>query len=528
MPDPTPQKPETPNPDTGLGAALRFQPQVSLSTGHTIGVEALLSGSSDQVEKTDEWLLRSVCQQVRAWHDSGLTVPRIAVALPTRLLQRPDAVKRIESIVLASGANPNLMGIEWSEDLFTQDMTHTARALTELKAIGFELVLNNFGMGLSNISWLRKLPIDVIKIDRHFVSDIVADSQSVSLTRTIIDMAHGLQMQVLADGVDTEEQLSHLVAHRCDRLQGDIFCKPAAATELAMLVSNDHHLPPEDIGIRQAPRTLLVVDDEVNIVSSLRRLLRRDGYRILEANSGDEGLRLLAENEVSVIMSDQRMPHMTGVEFLRQAKTLYPDTIRIVLSGYTELQSITDAINEGAIYKFLTKPWDDDLLRQQVADAFRQKDMAKENHRLSLRISEVNHELAEVNRRLQSVLDSQRAQINRHQARLETTNLVLASIPIPLIGIDSDGMVAFVNNCADEVIAPASMMLGHLADDVLPVELRPNGPARCDRVTFKQLPYRVLCNTMDIDKRPLGTVVTLLPLESDIKNTNTQTQENPP
>ena len=124
-----------------------------------------------------------------------------------------------------------------------------------------------------------------------------------------------------------------------------------------------------------ATRTVLLVDDEENILSALKRLLRRDGYRILTAGGGAQGLELLASEPVDVIISDQRMPQMTGVEFLRQVKALYPETVRLVLSGYTELQSITDAINEGAIYKFLTKPWDDDQLREEIRDAFR---LAKE------------------------------------------------------------------------------------------------------------------------------------------------------
>jgi len=117
-------------------------------------------------------------------------------------------------------------------------------------------------------------------------------------------------------------------------------------------------------------RTLLLVDDEPNIASALQRILRRDGYRILTATSAAEGLELLALNAVQVIVSDQRMPEMNGTEFLGRVKEMYPDTIRMVLSGYTDLKSITDAINRGAIYKFLTKPWEDDLLREHIREAF--------------------------------------------------------------------------------------------------------------------------------------------------------------
>ena len=124
-------------------------------------------------------------------------------------------------------------------------------------------------------------------------------------------------------------------------------------------------------------RTLLLVDDEENITASLVRLLRRDGYTILRASSGQEGLDLLARHMVGVIVSDQRMPGMTGTEFLGKVKELYPDTVRIVLSGYTELNSVTDAINRGAIYKFLTKPWEDDLLRANVEEAFQRYEMKR-------------------------------------------------------------------------------------------------------------------------------------------------------
>lgn len=131
------------------------------------------------------------------------------------------------------------------------------------------------------------------------------------------------------------------------------------------------------------PRHLLVVDDEEGILQALRRMLRRDGYTIHLAGSGEEGLRILEHEPIGVIISDQRMPSMTGAEFLSKVKETYPDTIRMVLSGYTDLNTVTDAINRGAIYKFLTKPWDDDLLRRQIADAFDIYEMKQNNANLA-------------------------------------------------------------------------------------------------------------------------------------------------
>lgn len=129
-------------------------------------------------------------------------------------------------------------------------------------------------------------------------------------------------------------------------------------------------------------RNLLLVDDEPNILRALARVLRRDGYTIFTAQSGNEGLALLKQHGFGVIVSDQRMPEMSGTEFLSRVKEIYPDTVRIVLSGYTELGTITDAINRGAIYKFLTKPWDDDLIRENIRAAFTQYEMVEENRKL--------------------------------------------------------------------------------------------------------------------------------------------------
>src|SRR5437868_10137921 len=117
-------------------------------------------------------------------------------------------------------------------------------------------------------------------------------------------------------------------------------------------------------------QTLLIVDDEPNILNALKRTLQEDGYQIYTANSGSEGLKILSEVPIQVILSDQRMPNMTGSEFLTTVKTLYPDTIRIILSAYTDFEALKDAINYGAIYKFLSKPWDENTLREEIKNAF--------------------------------------------------------------------------------------------------------------------------------------------------------------
>ncbi|OGT03875.1 MAG: diguanylate cyclase [Gallionellales bacterium RBG_16_57_15] len=161
-------------------------------------------------------------------------------------------------------------------------------------------------------------------------------------------------------------------------------------------------------------RTLLLVDDEEDISAALARLLRPDGYTILRARSGKEGLELLAQHhEVGVIVSDQRMPEMTGVEFLSRAKELYPKTVRMVLSGYADLNSVTEAINRGAIYKFLTKPWNNDTLCANVLEAFTHHELVLKKERLMQEIQSANDLLAQVNLEWAAAAEQRDRQIER-------------------------------------------------------------------------------------------------------------------
>ena len=165
-------------------------------------------------------------------------------------------------------------------------------------------------------------------------------------------------------------------------------------------------------------RVLILVDDEPNILAALQRIFRREGYRILTATSGEQGLALLKEHPVAVVISDQRMPQMTGAEFLGHVRERFPETIRIILSGYTELNSVFDAINRGAVYKFLTKPWDDALLRAQVLDAFEQLELRHQNALLMQEVQDKNRELEAFNQRLEGEVIR-----NSSDARLEQSSL---------------------------------------------------------------------------------------------------------
>ena len=129
--------------------------------------------------------------------------------------------------------------------------------------------------------------------------------------------------------------------------------------------------------------SILLVDDEISITKALKRLFRKDGYKILIASSGKEGLETLknAAGPVSLIISDQQMPEMDGAQFLEKAKDIFPDAIRFLLTGYSDMDAIIDAVNKGEIHRYLTKPWNDDDLLLQIRQSLKQYELTLENRR---------------------------------------------------------------------------------------------------------------------------------------------------
>jgi len=220
----------------------------------------------------------------------------------------------------------------------------------------------------------------------------------------------------------------------------------------------------------KSERTLLLVDDEENIRRALTRVLRREGYIILQADSGAQALELLQEHpEIGLILSDQRMPHMTGIEFLSQARQICPDTVRIVLSGYTDLNTVTDAINQGEIYKFLTKPWEDDLLRLNVREAFEHSELRFENQRLA-------QELQQINVDLEQRVEEKTREVTMNIHALQISQEVLEHLPVGVVGIDQDGLLVVANQLAQLWLTPADQkntgsLIGQAADEVLPAQI---------------------------------------------------------
>lgn len=169
-----------------------------------------------------------------------------------------------------------------------------------------------------------------------------------------------------------------------------------------------------------APRhAVLFVDDERNVLRALERLFRGEGYELLTAASGPEGLELLATREVSLVVSDQRMPGMSGAEFLQRVRELYPDTLRIVLTGHADIGTAMAAINEGAVFRFISKPWNDHEIKLVVRDALRQRELVAENRRLLELTLRQNEELRDLNQHLERKVEERTEEIAAKNRELQ-------------------------------------------------------------------------------------------------------------
>ncbi|HRP95349.1 MAG TPA: EAL domain-containing protein [Rhodocyclaceae bacterium] len=368
--------------------ALHYQPQVDIRSGLVNGVEALMRWHSPELGEVPPgifipvaeqsglifqlgtWALEEACRQNKRWQDEGLPQLCVAVNVSVRQFKDRNLISTVRRALERSGLPPRCLEVELTESAFVDDVETAIRTSRELHELGVRLSLDDFGTGYSSLAYLSRFAFDKIKIDQSFVADITSNPTNAAIAITTIALADSLRIAVLAEGVETEGQLDFLRRRGCASMQGYLFSRPLSPDDLATLLREARRLPaPDHVGERA--RTLLLLDDEPNILRALQRLLRPDGYRILATTRPSEAFDLLAQHHVQVVVSDQRMPDMNGTEFLSRVKDLHPETVRIVLSGYSEVETITQAVNRGAIYKFFTKPWDDARLRDELREAFR-------------------------------------------------------------------------------------------------------------------------------------------------------------
>jgi EAL domain-containing protein (putative c-di-GMP-specific phosphodiesterase class I)/CheY-like chemotaxis protein len=369
---------------------LHYQPKARLDTGAISGFEALLRWQNGDrlvppmdfipiledtglIVPVGEWVLRAVCGQLRDWEDQGLVPRPVAVNVSARQFQDRNFAALVGRILREARVAPDMLELELTESLLMSDAEEAVQMLRELKRLGVGLSIDDFGTGYSSLAYLKRFPLDTIKIDRGFVRDAICDPDDATLTLTIINLAHSLKVRVVAEGVETPGQLKFLREHGCDEMQGFIFARPMEVADCTRALMENRRLPNPEPALAGLAPALLLVDDSDADRELLERALASDDFRIVTANSPQAGFEALARHGAEIVVSDHNMPGMTGVEFLNNVRKLYPGAVRVVATGEDDSVTMRGAVNVAGIHKFLSKKWEPERLRAEVRDAYRRR-----------------------------------------------------------------------------------------------------------------------------------------------------------
>jgi diguanylate cyclase (GGDEF)-like protein len=372
---------------------LFYQPKVDVATGGIAGAESLIRWRHPQrglvfpgdfiavLEETSlivqvgSWVIKEACEQVARWIDAGVPVPRISVNVSPRQFQHRDFAAHVGEIIRASGVDARYIELEITESMLMIDPAHAVYELAKLKELGVGLSVDDFGTGYSSLAYLKRFPLDTLKIDIAFIRDTCTDPDSAAITLAIINLAHNLRLKVVAEGVETAPQFNFLAGHSCDQLQGYLFSKPIEVEAFEHLLRNDVRLNVPRTH-RSVQPTLLIVDRSEPDTENLIKLLDGEGYRIFASEQPTSALQLLSEIEFQVIIASSEFENMSGIEFLSQVRQMYPSIGRIIAIEIGDPQEIVDAVNAAGIHKFLFKEWSGKRIRETIRAALEEKLLA--------------------------------------------------------------------------------------------------------------------------------------------------------
>jgi EAL domain-containing protein (putative c-di-GMP-specific phosphodiesterase class I)/ActR/RegA family two-component response regulator len=231
-----------------------YQPQVNVQTGKIISAEALIrwlhpekglispaqfipsAEATGFIVQLGEWVLQTACRQIQVWQNAGFSGLRVAVNLSARQFHQPDLSSRVAQILAEIGLEPSSLELELTESLMVEDAPSAIATLQQLKSLGVSISIDDFGTGYSSLSYLAQYPFDTLKIDRCFISNITHGCTNAAIVKAIIEMAHSLCLEVIAEGVETEAEKDFLWRYKCDTMQGYLFSPPLPAADFEQLL----------------------------------------------------------------------------------------------------------------------------------------------------------------------------------------------------------------------------------------------------------------------------------------------------
>jgi EAL domain-containing protein (putative c-di-GMP-specific phosphodiesterase class I) len=367
---------------TGQEFELHYQPKINLKTRAIIGAEALIrwthptrgpvppaefipvAEDSGQIVPIGAWVLREACKQARAWTDAGLPSLTMAVNVSAMEFADENFLENVFAILNETGMPPNRLELELTESVLMKRAESAVSILQALRNKGIQVAVDDFGTGYSSLSYLRKFPVDALKIDQSFTRQISSDGEDSVIVKAVIGMAHSLKLRVIAEGVETLDELQFLCAHHCDEAQGYHFSRPLPAQQFATMLQAGMLVPvysKSENNQRRHPRQRVlkdgkiisanmscVTDVKIRDMSASGALIRiPTGTNLTESFS----LLIVSERKLYSAAVRWRKGETIGIEFVGEPRT---SALRI---GKPHQPA------DGSIRPFLPLPHDSELLR---------------------------------------------------------------------------------------------------------------------------------------------------------------------
>jgi diguanylate cyclase (GGDEF)-like protein/PAS domain S-box-containing protein len=379
---------------------LVYQPKVSLSTDRTVGVEALLrwdhpqrglvspaefipaAEASGLIVDIGAWVLNEACRQGATWQQAFPRMPPLSVAINVSARQfRSGLADTVRAAIADSGIDPAGVCLEVTETIVMDDIATAIAVLGELKELGLAVSVDDFGTGYSSLAYLRRLPLDEVKIDKTFVDGLGIDPEDTAIVAAVISLAHALDRDVVAEGVETLEQLEKLRSLGCEFAQGYFLARPMPASDLDELLTGEGagaRLPRDVSGRATAMRpdseTVLVADDAADVRQLAHMSLTAAGFTVEEAVDGATAIALARLRLPDCVVLDIRMPDMTGIEV---CKALRSDPVTaactiVMLTSRADAADKVEAFSAGAD-EYIVKPFAPRDLVSRVRTALRRR-----------------------------------------------------------------------------------------------------------------------------------------------------------
>lgn len=502
---------------------LHYQPKASCVSGHIVGAEALLRWnhprrgivSPDEfiplleetglIVQVGRWVMETACKQVLAWQRDGLEIPSVSVNLSARQLGGDTLLEDVSAILARTGLSPECLDLEITESMLMQGADRAILTLNGLKEMGVTLSLDDFGTGYSSLAYLKRFPLDTVKVDRSFVQDITADSDDASITRAVITMAHHLKLKVVAEGVETSEQLALLISHQCDVIQGYFFARPLPPADFVEVLRSGQRLPAHLLrsGTRRPIAMFVGVHGQDEVVG----MLETDGYRIGRVDDYAGAMDWFGSNLADVLVV-ATADGFDAVAMLRRGMELQPDCERLLLvdEAHWNDAEVAELGSAGVVHRVVRLPVEASQLHDLIDEALRRRRIADEYVRLT-------HEVELAERQLVRVEEERRRLRAENVVLHDNENLgfiilqeVVGSLPWPVIGVDGEGILALVNSVAAETLPGRGLVPGQHLADVLP-ELQ--GDPQAAKVTLDGQAYSLWTRPFRLGPAVSGTLLLL-------------------